>query len=45
MVPKLDMSALFTLITDRLLIEKYLLLKNCNFTQYEKHLKKICDLL
>lgn len=26
-VPKLDMSALFTLITDRLLIEKYLLLK------------------
>lgn len=45
MVSKLDMSALFTVITNGLLIEKYLLLKNCNFTQYEKHLKQMCDIL
>lgn len=44
MVFKLDMSVLFIIIINRLFIEKYLFLKNCNFIQYEKYLKQICDL-
>lgn len=36
----MDMSALFFIITNKLLIEKYFLLANSNFTKYVKKLVK-----
>ena len=42
---KLNTDALFNVITERIYVEKYLLLRNGEFAQYEKHWEKNCDLL
>ena len=42
---KLNTDALLNVITERFYVEKYLLLRNGEYAQYEKYWKKICDLL
>lgn len=44
-VPKLNFNALENIITNRISLEKYILLKNCRFSEFERHWQKICDLL
>lgn len=46
-VPKLSMLMLKRTVTDRLHIEKLMLLKNCKFAEYEKHwqTQKICVII
>ena len=42
---KLYTDALLNVITERIYVEKYLLLRNGEYAQYEKHWEKICNLL
>lgn len=44
-VPNLSTLMLKQTVTDRIHIEKLLLLKNCKFAEYEKYWQTICDLL
>lgn len=44
-VPKLNFGALENIMKNRISVEKYILLKNCRFSEFERHWQKICDLL
>lgn len=41
--PSLNVLELKRKIENRLLVEKYLLLKNCEFEQFERHLENISE--
>lgn len=44
-IQKLDFFSLSIIIADRFLIQKFMLLKNCKYLEYEREWKAICDLL
>ena len=43
--PRVHIAAIKKSITDRIMIEKYLLLRNCRYDEYESHWQSICEKL
>ena len=41
--PTVHIAAIKKLVTDRIMIEKYLLLRNCRYDEYESHWQNICE--
>jgi hypothetical protein len=44
-VPKLHVDALIKVINDRIFVEKFILLQNCTYVEYERHWQSIRDAL